>query len=140
MNPIIIWLVLAVIFLLLEIASPAFLFICFTVGAIIAALSSLVTGSYLVQAVVFAVVSIAAIPISRPIANRMSRAKAPRSSNVDGLIGKTAYVVDTIDPAENTGMVRIGHEKWRATAEKKIEHGSTVTVTKIDGATLTVTE
>ncbi len=76
MNPLYIWLIVAVIFILLEIAAPAFLFICFTAGAIVAGLASLFTGSYVIQVVLFAVISITAIPISRPLANRLFRAKA----------------------------------------------------------------
>ncbi len=140
MSPVLIWLALAVVFVLLEIASPAFLFICFTAGALIAALSTVVTDSYLVQALVFAVFSVIAIPISRPLANRMSRKKTARVANVDALVGKTAFVEETIDAAANTGIVRIGPEKWRAVAENTIENGKTVVITKIDGATATVKE
>jgi len=140
MSPVMIWLALAVVFLLLELASPAFLFVCFTVGALLGAASTVVTDSYLVQALVFAVVSIVAIPVSRPLANRFSRKKGARVSNVDALIGRSAHVVETIDPAANTGIVRIGPEKWRAIAERKIESGKTVIVTKIDGVTATVAE
>lgn len=138
MSPVLIWLALAIVFVLLEIASPAFLFICFTAGALIAAASSVVTDSYLIQALVFAVFSIIAIPVSRPLANRMSRKKGARIANVDALVGQNAYVLETIDPAANTGLIRIGHEKWRAVAQTQIEAGKTVLVTKIDGVTATV--
>jgi len=140
MSPILIWLALAVVFLLLEIATPAFLFVCFTFGALIAAGTALVTESYMVQAVVFAVFSIVAIPVSRPLANRLSRNKKSRPANVDALVGQNAYVVETIDPAANTGIVRVGSERWRAAANIKIENGKTVVVTHVDGVTLTVTE
>lgn len=138
MSPVLIWLALAIVFVLLEIASPAFLFICFTAGALVAALSTVVTDSYLAQAVIFAIFSIGAIPISRPLANRMSRKKTSRPSNVEALVGKTAFVEETIDAAANTGIVRIGPEKWRATADVTIERGQTVIITKIDGAIATV--
>jgi membrane protein implicated in regulation of membrane protease activity len=140
MSPILIWLALAVVFLLLEIATPAFLFICFTVGALFAAATALVTGSYLAQALVFAVFSIVAIPASRPLANRLSRKKGTRAANVDALVGQHAYVVEAIDPAANTGIVRVGSERWRAVANRKIEIGASVVVTNIDGVTLTVAE
>lgn len=140
MSPVMIWLALAIVFVLLEIASPAFLFICFTAGALVAALSAVVTDSYLLQSVVFAVFSIAAIPISRPLANRMSRNKTMRPSNVDALVGRTAFVEETIDAAANTGVVRVGPEKWRAVAATTIEKGKTVIIAKIDGAMATVEE
>jgi membrane protein implicated in regulation of membrane protease activity len=140
MSPVLIWLALAIVFVLLEIASPAFLFVCFTAGALVAALSTVVTDSYLAQAIVFAVFSVVAIPLSRPLANRMSRKKTARVANVDALVGKTAFVEETIDAAANTGIVRIGPEKWRAVAETTIENGKTVVIIKIDGATATVKE
>ena len=140
MSPVLIWLALAVVFVLLEIASPAFLFICFTVGSLAAAASTVVTGDYLIQALVFAVVSIISIPASRPLANRISRKVGARAANVDALVGRTAYVEETIDPTVNTGIVRIGSEKWRAVSPTKIESGKTVVVTSVDGVTLSVTE
>jgi len=140
MSPVMIWLALAIVFVLLEIASPAFLFICFTVGALIAALSAVATDSYLIQAVVFAVFSIIAIPVSRPLANRMSRKKNARASNVDALVGRTGFVEEAIDASANTGIIRIGPEKWRAVAERSIEKGKMVKVVKIDGAMVMVEE
>jgi membrane protein implicated in regulation of membrane protease activity len=70
-----IWVALAIVFVLLVIAKPSFLFICFAAGALIAALATVVTDSYLTQVVLFAVCSIAAIPVSRPLADRWSRSR-----------------------------------------------------------------
>lgn len=79
MNPGLIWLGIAAIFLLIQIGSPRANVICFTVGAFIAAVSTVVVYSYMMQAVIFAIVSIAAIPVVRPIADRLSRKKGVRA-------------------------------------------------------------
>lgn len=75
MSPVMIWAALAIVFVLLGIARPLFLFICFVVGALVAALSAIATDSYMIQTVLFAIFSIAAVPISRPLADRWSRSK-----------------------------------------------------------------
>ena len=102
-----------------------------------AALSAVWIDGLALQAVVFAVVSVILIPLSRPIARKMSRPVAMKS-NVDALVGKTAYVLEEIDAAQDVGRVRIGSEEWRAVSDTRIPAQSEVTVTKIEGATLKV--
>ena len=59
-------------------------------------------------------------------------------SNVDALLGKTAYVLEEIDATQDVGRVRIGSEEWRAVSDTMIPAQSEVTVIDIEGATLKV--
>jgi len=138
MNTLYLWLVVAGITLVLELVTPAFLFICFTGGALVAALSTIWIDHVTYQAVVFALVSVVLIPLTRPLARKMSRKDAAKT-NVDALVGRTAYVLQDIDPARNTGKVRIGSEEWRAIADVPIPAEAKVTVTQVEGTTVTVT-
>jgi membrane protein implicated in regulation of membrane protease activity len=138
MGIVYLWLAIAGITLLAELISPAFLFICFTGGALVAALSTIWFDSIAYQAVVFAVVSVILIPLTRPVARRMSR-KGAAKTNVDALVGRTAYVLEEIDPARNTGRVRIGGEEWRAVSDATISAESQVVVTGVEGTTVSVT-
>jgi membrane protein implicated in regulation of membrane protease activity len=137
MNTLYLWLVVAGIALVLELVTPAFLFICFTGGALVAALSTIWIDQITFQAVIFAVVSVVLIPLTRPVARKMSRKDAAKT-NVDALMGRTAYVLQDIDAAQNTGRVRIGGEQWRAIAETPIPAETEVIVTQVKGTTVTV--
>ena len=137
MSALYLWLVVAGITLLLELVTPALLFICFTGGALAAALSTVWIDQMTYQAVIFAVVSVILIPLTRPIARRMS-SKSAAKTNVDALVGRTAYVLQEIDAARNTGKVRIGSEEWRAVAETIVRADAQVVVTKVEGTTVTV--
>lgn len=138
MGIVYLWLVIAGVTLVAELFSPTFLFICFTGGALLAALSTVWIDSVTLQAVIFAVISVILIPLTRPIARRMSQ-KGAAKTNVDALVGRTAYVLEEIDPARNTGRVRIGSEEWRAISDTVIAVESQVTVTRVEGTTVTVT-
>jgi membrane protein implicated in regulation of membrane protease activity len=137
MNNLYLWLVVAGITLVLELVTPAFLFACFTGGALVAALSTIWIDQITFQAVIFALVSVVLIPLTRPIARKMSSKDAAKT-NVDALVGRTAYVLQEIDAARNTGLVRIGSEEWRAVSETPVPAGTQVVVMKVVGTTLTV--
>jgi membrane-bound serine protease (ClpP class) len=65
-------------------------------------------------------------------------ARSRRRAVVSGpeeMIGSTGTVVDW---SENTGMVRVHGEIWRAQADQTLDPGRLVKVTEIDGLTLTV--
>lgn len=138
MNTLYLWLVVAGVTLVLELVTPAFLFICFTGGALVAALSTIWIDHITYQAVIFALVSVILIPLTRPIARKMSRKDAAKT-NIDALVGRTAYVLQDIDPARNRGKVRIGSEEWRAIADSPIPAETKVVVTRVEGTTVTVT-
>lgn len=57
--------------------------------------------------------------------------------NTDKLIGATAIVVKSIKPT-SSGLVQLGDEQWRATADSPIKSGTKVVVTNIEGITLVV--
>lgn len=70
------WIAIAVIFLILEVASFSLLYACFILGAIVAAVSTFFIDSVTLQAVVFAVFSLVLIPLSRPLARAVIRSGA----------------------------------------------------------------
>jgi len=72
------WLIIAVIFTIIEIFTAGFFYACFAAGAIVAWASSLVTGSALWQIIVFCVVSVGLIPITRIFARRVTDESVPR--------------------------------------------------------------
>lgn len=134
------WLIIAVIFFIIEILTPGiFLFSCFSIGAIVAAIVSIWINSVLVQCAIFVISSILSIYILKPFLMRLLTPLTVKS-NVDRLIGTTGVVVEKIEGKKMMGIVKVNNEYWRAVAEddKVIEEGSEIVVVKVEGVHLVV--
>ena len=60
-----------------------------------------------------------------------------KHTNIDKLIGSRGVVVRSITP-DTAGMVRVGDEDWRASAEQVLYEKDRVEVTSLEGVTLNV--
>jgi membrane protein implicated in regulation of membrane protease activity len=86
-NPFYIWLILAVLFVIVEIFTAGFFYACFAAGALCAMITGFVTDAALGnseyglvwQIVVFCVVSVILIPVSRSFARRVSDTSVPQA-------------------------------------------------------------
>jgi membrane-bound serine protease (ClpP class) len=67
----------------------------------------------------------------------VSAQRQPPTTGVDGLVGATARTITSIAP-KSTGTVFVRGEIWRATADEPIPADCRVTITGVDGLTLTV--
>lgn len=65
------WIAIAVIFLILEVASFSFFYACFVLGAILAGISAFLTDSVTLQALIFMILSVVLLPLSRPLAKKL---------------------------------------------------------------------
>ena len=132
-----IWLAAAGVFLIAELANPTMIFICFVVGALVAAILAQVWPEYYYwQIVAFAVLSAVLIPFTRRFAKRISK-ESPELSNVDRMIGKVALVTEAIDP-DTGGKVKFEGEIWQARAEQPIEANTKVRITAVSGTRVVV--
>ncbi|MCH9030743.1 MAG: NfeD family protein [candidate division Zixibacteria bacterium] len=133
-----IWMAAGLIFLIIEVAVPGLIFVCFAVGSVGAALlAQFYPEQTLYQIGIFGVITILLIPVTRRIARKIS-AGGGLLSNVDALVGKSAIVVKEIDPIEAKGQVRVQGEIWSASAEGKFALGSEVVIQSVDGNKLVV--
>lgn len=127
-----IWMGVALAFLIIELTMPTMVFICFTAGSIAAGIyGQFYPESYWIQGVIFAVVSVALIPVMRRFAGRITK-PSPQRSNVDRLIGEMAIVTQQIEP-DLPGKIRFESEIWTAVAESAIAEGSRVKVLSVTG-------
>ena len=133
------WMAAAVIFLIIEITTPSLVFACFVIGCIGSAVTSTMTDSYLVQAAVFAGISIILIPLTRPLARKITK-PSPQLTNVDAMVGRPGLVVKKIDPAKDIGQVRVDGQVWQAVAEEVLEEGTGIKVDKVIGARVYVSK
>jgi len=127
-----IWMAAALVFLIIELATPTMVFICFTAGAAAAGIyAEFYPDSYWIQGGMFAVVSVALIPLMRRFASRITK-PSPQRSNVDRLIGETAIVTQQIQP-DLAGKIRFESEIWAAVADEAIPAEAKVKVLSISG-------
>ncbi len=134
------WLVIAVIFFIIEILTPGvFLFSCFSIGAILAFIVSVFSKSLVLQCLLFVIFSILSIYFLKPILMKLI-APLTIKSNVDSIIGKKGIVIEKIDGKKSMGMVKVNNELWRAIAENEevIQKDEEIVVLKVEGVHLVV--
>lgn len=134
-----VWLIITVILIAVEIVTLGLTSIWFAGGALIAGLISLTGVHWLVQILVFAVVSTILFVFTRPIATKHFM-KNIQKTNVDSLIGKEGVVKQDIDNIEAKGVVKLNGMDWtaRSVDGTKIPAGDKVLVDSIDGVKLMV--
>ena len=137
---IIFWLVLFVIFLVVEILTLGLTTIWFAGGALVAFLLALLKVGLPIQIIAFLVVSIVLLILTRPIALRYFNQNREKT-NVDSLIGQKAVVLEQIHSLHGVGRVEINGMEWTAKTEDMdmvIEQGEVVVVQAIQGVKLIV--
>ncbi len=136
---VIIWLVLAAILIVSEIVSLGLTTIWFAGGAIVAALLAHFGAHWIVQILVFAIVSFVLLVLTRPIAQKHLM-KDIEKTNVEGLVGTVGLVTETIDNTKSEGVVFLDGKEWTARSVNGdiIEKDSNVKVESISGVKLMV--
>ena len=131
-----IWLIITVILIVVEIITLGLTSIWFAGGLI-----SLTGAHWLVQLLVFAVVSTLLFVFTRPFAAKHLM-KNVEKTNVDSLIGKEGIVKQEINNLEAQGVVKLSGMEWsaRSADDSKIAAGEKVLVQSIDGVKLIVTK
>ena len=132
-----VWIIAAVIFFVAEIFVPGFFLACLGVGCVASALVSTIISAEWFQLLVFSISTLAAFFTIRPMVFRYLYGRSRDvKTNVDALPGRKARVVETINPLEGTGRVKIEGEEWKAVSvdEAEIEKGEQVVVEKVEGA------
>ena len=141
MTAAVIWLVIALVFIGIEVATLTFVALYPALGALVAGISGLLGAGIGVQFALFAVVSVATLLLTRRPLRRMMRNTPLVPSNAETVLGKRAVVIVAIDEGPGQrGQVRVGTEHWSARAdnEQAIAEGVTVEVARIDGVALVV--
>ena len=133
------WLVMVVIFGILEAVTVQFVCIWFAGGALCAFLAALFGASSIWQSFIFVFTSAILLIFTRPIVRRLTK-NVGEPTNVDSLIGKKAVVTKEPDSLGDGGEVKVGGKLWSVKiAEGEIPAADdVVTIEKIEGVKLVV--
>ena len=136
----IVWLVLMIVFLMVESQTVTMVSLWFGAGALAALIAQLCGAEFWLQVVLFFAVSIALLASLRPLARKYFTPKITKT-NVDSVIGTTGLVTAPIDNITAQGQVKLGAMEWsaRSTSGAPIEAGTLVKVDKIEGVKAFVT-
>lgn len=135
-----IWLAVLVGFIILEAATVQLVTIWFAVGALAGLIAALFHAPVWLQIALFALVSVLALVLTRPLVKKMTARKFS-PTNADRFIGQTGVVTKRIDNLQASGEVRVKGTVWTARSDDEavtFEENETVTVKRIDGAKLIV--
>ncbi|MBQ8017641.1 MAG: NfeD family protein [Methanobrevibacter sp.] len=132
---VIIWIFIAVIFVILELITTTFFLVWFGIGALAAAILNYLGFDIYVQFSVFVIVSAILILSTRKFANRITP-DSTKKTTAERLIGKTAKVIRQID--ESTYVVNVAGEEWSAHTNDSINVDDTVKVVGIDSIILII--
>lgn len=132
--PAIIWLILMVVFLMVEGATVSLVSSWFAVGSLVALIASLLSAPVWLQVTLFLLVSCAALAMLRPLVRKYITPKVVKT-NVDAIVGKQGPVTAPIDNVAATGQIKLGAMEWsaRSTSGEPIAVGTLVKVDRIEG-------
>lgn len=135
----VIWLIIAVIFGIIEAVTIGIATVWFAIGAVAAAICAMLGAPVIVQVIVFLVVSIVLLYFTRPLVKNKLKVGTEKT-NVNVLIGKEAIVTAEI-PEMGVGEVRVNGLSWTAVSSDPhmtISEGSHVVIEDIEGVKLIV--
>lgn len=137
----VIWIVLLVLFLILEAATVQLVSAWFALGALCALIANLCGVGVIWQIVLFLIVSAICLIATRPLVKKMTAAKIQKT-NADRCIGAEAVVLEEINNLKSTGLVKAMGNTWTARSEdgSVIPKDAVVIVRKMEGVKLIVSQ
>jgi membrane protein implicated in regulation of membrane protease activity len=112
------WLFVAIAFAIAEVLTVAVFAVFITIGALGAAIASLLGFNLLVQAIVLGVLGIAGIFIARPyLVGRLHLGRPSLRSGAEGMVGQEAVLTEAIPGNGEPGHLKLAGELWPALTE-----------------------
>ncbi|KZE32610.1 NfeD family protein [Microbacterium sp. T32] len=136
----ILWLVVILLFLVIEMITVELTFLMLALGGIVGLVADLGGAPPWVQVILAAAAAIALVVFLRPrMLRRLQRTADTRPSNVEALIGLDGLVLATVSRV--AGQVKLANgDIWtaRSDTDTRLDPGTPVEVARIDGATAVV--
>ena len=130
------WFIAFVILLVIELVTINLVTIWFAIGAVAAIITTIFTDSIIIQSIVFVVVSVIALLITKPLIKQIKKFDVT-PTNSDRVIGKIGEVTQKIG-RNKYGEVKVYGNTWTASSKQVIKVGERVKVLAIDGVKLVV--
>lgn len=134
------WFGVALVLGVIELLTVDLTFLMLAGGAAAGGLAGALGAPFWVQIIVAVIVAVLLLVLVRPMAvDKLRKATPEAVTNVRAHVGRTATVIS--DVTERSGRVKLEGEVWSARTEapgQMLTAGTTVLVTKIDGATAVV--
>jgi membrane protein implicated in regulation of membrane protease activity len=133
------WLIVLAALIFIEIITLGLTTIWFAGGALVAFIFSLFFDNLFIEIILFLVVSLILLYFTRPVVIKYFNPKRVKT-NYEGVIGKEAVVLATIDNINAAGQVSVDGQEWSARSldGSIIEKGNKVKVQGITGVKLIV--
>ena len=134
----VVWLILMVLCIVFEIATVGLVSIWFAGGALIACFLAMFNVHIVIQVIVFVVVSILLLIVTKPMAKKWIN-KDRIKTNYEGIIGKVVRVTERVDNINETGTALINGQEWTARSKSDnitLEQGEVAQVVNISGVKL----
>ena len=113
------WLLFSVVLAIVELITPTFFLLWFSIGALAACISSVFIVHDFVNVTVFLTVSILLWLSTRKIVKKLSKVESPKTLYQDDIQGKTAKIKSVSD--DGSFIVTVLGEEWKALASNSSE-------------------
>ena len=131
------WLIAIIFFTIAEALTVSMISVWFIVGSLVAMFVSLFGGTVTWQIISFIVISTIGLIIYLVwIKQRLTRNdKIIERTNADRILEQEGIVIQTINPIENTGLIKVKGQTWSANSyeEQIIEKDTIIIVKEIKG-------
>lgn len=137
---VLLWLIIAIVFIGVELTTVTLTSIWFAAGAIAAMIVAMCNGGPVIQIIVFIIVATVFLFATRPWAKKFVNSKKT-TTNADRAVGQEVRVMERISNLDQTGMVIVHGQEWTARTEDDkvvIEQGELVRIVRISGVKLIV--
>ena len=132
---VLIWILIAVVFIILELITTTFFLVWFGIGSVVAALLNYLGFDIYIQFTGFIIVSAVLILLTRKFADKITPENSKKTT-AERLIGLNAKVIRQVD--DTSYVVRVLGEEWSAHTNDSVDIGDTVKVVGINSIILII--
>lgn len=140
MNMVLFWLILTVLFIVVELISVGLTSIWFAAGSLVSLIVAAAGGGIGLQIAVFLIISVGLLLATRPWAKKFFNSKT-QTTNADSLIGEKTILTEAVSNLNQTGKTVVHGQEWTVRSEydrEIIAKGTMVEIVRISGVKLIV--
>ena len=135
-----VWLILVILFLVIELMTVGLSSIWFAVGALAALIAAIFGAPVAVQILLFMVLSVGLLIATKPWVSKHINSKVEKT-NADRTVGKCVIIAEKVDNKAQTGMAVVDGQEWTVRTESDdeiLEVGQSAEVIRLSGVKLIV--